>query len=368
MKNQTIIPGIVNAIIIIALLSITTNCKKDETLIKKDPVITWENPADISYGTMLSDIQLNATADAPGTFVYTPPAGTKLSIGANQDLKVDFIPTDTKTYNTKSKTVTINVLEASIKDGIWTGKYNSNLELSIIVKSKKIIRVDIVYQTSDLDYQGSTLKNTTYGPFSIGDKALLDISSTTTINDNDVDVKVSVNLNFVSETEASGQIEYSENSTVIKTSDVEINWKQEMPETGFIRDGNWSGYISSPIYVSFSFSTLNGLVDGINYFYFDSQTMSFGSIDKSGTISIGDDFNFSINQSIDVSIHFSSYMIGSGTILLDLVGGNQSIPVDCNWALEFPSDKKSSSIAIKQTQLMNKYNKSNIRGCLNKNK
>lgn len=99
-------------IVIIALLSVLfQGCKKDDTesLVKKDPVISWTNPSDISFGTLLSTTQLNATADVAGTFVYTPAIGTKLNAGTNQDLKVDFTPTDAATYNPVSKTVKINV-------------------------------------------------------------------------------------------------------------------------------------------------------------------------------------------------------------------------------------------------------------------
>jgi uncharacterized protein (TIGR02145 family) len=83
---------------------------------KTDPVITWANPADITYGTLLSATQLNATADVPGTFVYTPAIGTKLNAGANQDLRVDFTPTDAVNYNSASKTVKITVAAATVTD------------------------------------------------------------------------------------------------------------------------------------------------------------------------------------------------------------------------------------------------------------
>jgi len=99
-------------LVMIALIAVLFHgCKKDdtETTTKKDPIITWANPADISFGTLLSDIQLNATADVSGTFVYTPAIGTKLNAGTNQDLKVDFTPTDAATYNVASKIVKINV-------------------------------------------------------------------------------------------------------------------------------------------------------------------------------------------------------------------------------------------------------------------
>jgi uncharacterized protein (TIGR02145 family) len=85
------------------------SCTKDESIIKKNPIITWTNPADIRSGTLLSTTQLNATADVAGTFVYTPAIGTQLNAGANQNLKADFTPTDDEHYNTASKTVKINV-------------------------------------------------------------------------------------------------------------------------------------------------------------------------------------------------------------------------------------------------------------------
>jgi uncharacterized repeat protein (TIGR03803 family) len=71
------------------------------------PVITW-NPAAIPYGTPLSGMQLNATANAPGRFDYTPPAGTVLDVGA-QTLSVTFTPDDTADYRTTTSTATVNV-------------------------------------------------------------------------------------------------------------------------------------------------------------------------------------------------------------------------------------------------------------------
>jgi hypothetical protein len=77
-----------------------------------DPVITWANPADIAYGTALSVLQLNATANVPGQFAYTPPAGTVLNAGPNQKLTAVFTPDDTVNYHEVTNTVTINVLDA----------------------------------------------------------------------------------------------------------------------------------------------------------------------------------------------------------------------------------------------------------------
>ena len=45
------------------------------------PTVTWAAPAAITYGTALSATQLDATASVPGTFTYTPAAGTILGAG-----------------------------------------------------------------------------------------------------------------------------------------------------------------------------------------------------------------------------------------------------------------------------------------------
>ena len=72
------------------------------------PPITWNTPVPISYGTRLSAAQLNATSSVPGTFVYTPPAGTVLHAGL-QTLTVAFTPTDTTVYTATTRTVTLVV-------------------------------------------------------------------------------------------------------------------------------------------------------------------------------------------------------------------------------------------------------------------
>ena len=63
------------------------------------PVITWSNPASITYGTVLSSAQLNASSSVLGSFVYTPAAGSLPSAGTDT-LSVTFTPTDTTNYTT----------------------------------------------------------------------------------------------------------------------------------------------------------------------------------------------------------------------------------------------------------------------------
>ena len=78
------------------------------------PLITWNTPDDITYGTALTDLQLNATASylgetIEGTFTYSPVAGTILDAGISQNLSVTFTPNDVLNYAEVSKNVAINV-------------------------------------------------------------------------------------------------------------------------------------------------------------------------------------------------------------------------------------------------------------------
>jgi uncharacterized repeat protein (TIGR03803 family) len=73
------------------------------------PTITWHTPAPILYGTALSGAQLNAAASVPGSFAYTPAAGTVPHAGP-QTLSVTFTPTDTTNYSIVTSTVTLTVL------------------------------------------------------------------------------------------------------------------------------------------------------------------------------------------------------------------------------------------------------------------
>ena len=76
------------------------------------PTITWPAPSAIVYGTALSATQLNAAASVPGSFAYTPPAGTVLGAGT-QTLSVTFTPTDGVAYTTATKSVSIIVTPAT---------------------------------------------------------------------------------------------------------------------------------------------------------------------------------------------------------------------------------------------------------------
>jgi len=91
----------------------TTSATVSVTVSSATPSITWPPPANIVYGTALSSTQLNASSSVPGTFAYTPPAGTVLPAGASQTLSVTFTPTDTTAYSTATSTTTITVTKAT---------------------------------------------------------------------------------------------------------------------------------------------------------------------------------------------------------------------------------------------------------------
>jgi hypothetical protein len=81
---------------------------------KATPVITWQNPQDITYGTALSATQLNAAASVTGALSYTPVAGTVLHAGTAQALQVSFTPDDSLNYESVSSSVSLDVLKATL--------------------------------------------------------------------------------------------------------------------------------------------------------------------------------------------------------------------------------------------------------------
>ena len=79
--------------------------------VSNTPTITWATPAPISYGMLLSNTQLNATASVAGTFSYNHPLYALLPAGT-YTLSVLFTPTSSS-YTTASSTVTLVVNTAT---------------------------------------------------------------------------------------------------------------------------------------------------------------------------------------------------------------------------------------------------------------
>ncbi len=78
------------------------------TVNEATPTVTWLAPSSITYGTALSGTQLNATASVPGSFAYSPAAGTVLD-GVSHTLSVTFTPADATDYATAKTSVTLQV-------------------------------------------------------------------------------------------------------------------------------------------------------------------------------------------------------------------------------------------------------------------
>jgi len=79
---------------------------------KATPTVTWSAPAAVTYGTALSGTQLDATASVPGSFVYSPAAGTVLAAGTTT-LSVAFTPADPAHYNSATASVPFIVNKAT---------------------------------------------------------------------------------------------------------------------------------------------------------------------------------------------------------------------------------------------------------------
>lgn len=75
---------------------------------KQTPILTWNTPGPIPYGTALGAAQLNSIANVPGSFLYNPQSGTRLNAGAHT-LQVDFTPEDPDAYHPATATVSLTV-------------------------------------------------------------------------------------------------------------------------------------------------------------------------------------------------------------------------------------------------------------------
>jgi hypothetical protein len=80
---------------------------------KWKPTLEWLTPESVVYGTELSTIQLAATANTPGTFVYDPPIGAVLPADTHV-LHVVFTPDESANWALAEKTVDFTVNQAPL--------------------------------------------------------------------------------------------------------------------------------------------------------------------------------------------------------------------------------------------------------------
>ncbi len=91
-----------------------TPVERNFAVAKATPSVIWADPAPITYGVGLSDIQLNASANVPGAFAYVPSAQAVLSAGS-QKLSAVFTPKDADNYALANANATIVVKKAAVK-------------------------------------------------------------------------------------------------------------------------------------------------------------------------------------------------------------------------------------------------------------
>ena len=87
------------------------NASVNVTVSKAQIDLSWSTPAALAYGTALSGEQLNATANVPGSFVFSPEVGTVLEMGTHT-LAATFTPTDSEDFETAKAEVDLIVTEA----------------------------------------------------------------------------------------------------------------------------------------------------------------------------------------------------------------------------------------------------------------
>ena len=95
------------------------------TVNRATPVVTWPTPATVPTGTVLGATQLNATANVPGSFTYSPAAGAFFSSPGNFGLSVSFTPVDSTNYTLGSATVTLTVVPATVTPSVTTSAATS---------------------------------------------------------------------------------------------------------------------------------------------------------------------------------------------------------------------------------------------------
>ena len=166
---------------------------------KGTPVITWPAPAPITYSFPVNSTQLNATANVPGTFSYSPSSGTLLPAG-ERTLSVTFTPTDTVNYNATTATRTLTVNKATpnvVIEGAGSWAYTGSPRAAV---GKVKDRFNVVIATPALTYNGSPDPPVMPGEYTVvatfpgnANYEAGSASATLTITKSTVDIQINVN-------------------------------------------------------------------------------------------------------------------------------------------------------------------------------
>jgi hypothetical protein len=295
------------------------NATEDVTInvSKAAPTITWSNPADITYGTALGGTQLNATANTPGSFNYTPGIGVVLNAGNAQSLGVVFIPTDTTNYTNSSKNVSINVLPAATTTSVSSSVNPSDLGQSVTFTATVTSAGGTPTGTVQFKSDGTAIG----APQALNGSGIASVStSSLTAATHVITAEYSGSGNFVASTGtlAGGQTVRSQPS--ISINDVSITEGDSGTKVATFT-ATLSG--ASSLTVTANFATANGSANAADY-QSTSGTLTFNPTQLSQTISVtlngdtafeGND-TFFVNLSSGVNATFADNQ-GLGTILND---------------------------------------------------
>lgn len=139
------------------------------TVNKGAPVITWKQSSPVLLGTVLGDAQLNATANIPGKFSYSPGAGTTLTAAGTTTLSATFTPENSRDYTQATATTTLMV---SKHVPVITWKQSSPVPLGTVLGGAQLnATADLAGSFSyspaagtALSHAGTTTLSTTFTP------------------------------------------------------------------------------------------------------------------------------------------------------------------------------------------------------------
>jgi hypothetical protein len=140
------------------------------TVIPVAPVISWATPATVAFGTALSASQLNAVANTPGKFVYSPASGTVPAVGTDT-LSVVFTPTDLVDFTKETASVQLVVFQPvkSVPTITWSNP--SNIKVGTALSTNQLnatasVSGKFVYTPASGTVlpQGTTILSVTFTP------------------------------------------------------------------------------------------------------------------------------------------------------------------------------------------------------------
>ena len=120
------------------------------------PTLTWASPNPISFGTPLSGTQLDATASVPGTYMYSPAAGTILNTGP-QTLSVTFTPSDNVNYLQATASVLLTVTKSVGADLLGSNNTTPSYGQSVTLTDTIPVMNGVAPTGSVGFYSGATL-------------------------------------------------------------------------------------------------------------------------------------------------------------------------------------------------------------------